>query len=102
MVDLKKLQKDVYQNKVNHGFNVTDLNMEFCLAYGEMGEAYMAWLKQKDDLGEELADVAIYLLGLSEILGLDLEKEIVHKIEKNSKRVYKEVNGVPIKIEGEC
>ena len=99
MVDLKKLQKDVYQNKVNHGFNVTDLNMEFCLAYGELGEAYMAWLKKKDDLGEEIADVAIYLLGISEILGIDLEKEIIHKIEKNSKRVYKEVNGVLVKEE---
>ena len=88
MVDLKKLQEEVYQNKVNHGFNVTDLNFEFCLAYGEMAEAYMAWLKQKEDLGEELADVAIYLLGISEILGIDLEKEILHKIEKNKKRVY--------------
>ena len=99
MVDLKKLQEEVYQNKVNHGFNITDINMEFCLAYGEMGEAYMAWLKKKDDLGEELADVAIYLLGLSEILGLDLEKEILHKIEKNSKRVYKKVNGCMVKVE---
>lgn len=100
MVDLKKLQKDVYQNKINHGFNVTDINHEFCLAYGELGEAFMAWLKHKDDLGEELADVAIYLLGLSEILGIDLEKEIIHKIEKNSKRVYKEVNGTMIRVEG--
>ena len=41
MIDFKKLQKDVYQNKVNHGFNVTDLNMEFCLAYGELGEDYI-------------------------------------------------------------
>ena len=41
-MNFKQLQKDVYQNKVNHGFNVTDLNMEFCLAYGELGEAYMA------------------------------------------------------------
>ena len=100
MVDMKKLQKDVYQNKVNHGFNVKDLNMEFCLAYGELGEAYMAWLKSKEDLGEELADVAIYLLGISEILGFDLEKEIVNKMNKNKKRVYKMVNGVPIKVEG--
>lgn len=99
MVDLKKLQEDVYQNKVNHGFNLTDINMEFCLAYGEMGEAYMAWLKKKDDLGEELADVAIYLLGLSEILGIDLEKEILHKMDKNAKRVYKEVNGCLVKVE---
>lgn len=100
MIDFKQLQKDVYQNKVNHGFNVTDLNMEFCLAYGELGEAYMAWLKKKDDLGEELADVAIYLMGISEILGINLEDEIVHKIEKNKKRVYKKVNGVYIKKEG--
>ena len=97
MVELKKLQKDVYQNKVNHGFNTTDLNKEFCLAYGELGEAYMAWLRKKDDLGEELADVAIYLLGISEILGIDLENEILNKIEKNSKRVYKEVNGCLVK-----
>ena len=100
MVDLKELQKEVYQNKVNHGFNTTDLNLEFCLAYGEMGEAYQAWLKSKPDLGEELADVAIYLLGISEILGVDLEKEILHKIDKNSKRVYKLIDGVLQKEEG--
>ena len=100
MIDLKELQKDVYQNKVNHGFNVTDINMEFCLAYGELGEAYSAWLKKKEDLGEELADVAIYLMGISEILGIDLENEIIHKIEKNKKRVYKMKNGVLVKEEG--
>ena len=98
MVDLKQLQKDVYQNKVNHGFNVTDLNHEFCLTYGELGEAYMAWLKHKDDLGEELADVAIYLLGLSEILGIDLEEEIQKKVYKNSKREYKVINGVKTRV----
>ena len=99
MVDFKKLQKEVYQNKVNKGFNVTDINKEFCLAYGELGEAYMAWLKKKDDLGEELADVVIYLMGISEILGLDLENEIINKIDKNAKRIYKEVNGILVKEE---
>lgn len=100
MIDFKHLQKDVYQNKVNHGFNVTDVNMEFCLAYGELGEAYMAWLTNKEDLGEELADVTIYLMGLSEILGIDLETEILNKMNKNAKRVYTLKNGVPLKIEG--
>lgn len=100
MIDFKKLQKDVYKNKVNHGFNVTDVNMEFCLAYGELGEAYMAWLKKKDDLGEEFADVVIYLMGLSEILGIDLETEIVNKIDKNAKRVYVIENGVLVKKKG--
>ena len=98
-MDFKQLQKDVYQNKINHGFNITDLNMEFCLAYGELGEAYMAWLKKKEDLGEELADVVIFLMGISEILELDLGKEIEQKIKKNAKRIYKKINGVLIKEE---
>ncbi|MBO6195388.1 MAG: hypothetical protein J6O56_03460 [Bacilli bacterium] len=94
MVDFTKLQRDVYQNKINHGFNVTDINFEFCLAYGELAEAYSAWLKKKDDLGEELADVVIFLMGISEILGINLENEIVNKINKNKKRIYKMVDGV--------
>ena len=80
-MDLKKLQKEIYQNKVDKGFNTTDVNKEFCLLYGEVGEAYDAYRKGKDDLGEELADIAIYLLGLSEILGKDLEEEIKNKVQ---------------------
>lgn len=100
MVELKQLQKAVYQNKVDHGFNTTNVEFEFCLAYGELGEAYQAYLKHKADLGEELADVAIYLLGISEILGIDLEQEILQKMEKNRKRTYKKAGNEYIKIEG--
>ncbi len=98
MIDLKKLQKEIYQNKVNKGFNVTDINEEFCYTYGEVAEAYEAWRTKKDDLGEELADVAIYLLGLSEILGINLEEEIQKKVHKNSKREYKVIDGVTTRI----
>ena len=80
MIDLEKLQKEIYQNKVNKGFNTTDINKEFCLTYGELAEAYEAWRKKKNDLGEELADVAIYLLGMSEILGINLAEEIQKKV----------------------
>ena len=93
-VKLKKLQKEIYQNKVNKGFNITDINKEFCLTYGEVAEAYEAWRKKKDDLGEELAVVAINFLGLSEILNIDLEDEILKKVYKNSKRKYKVIDGV--------
>ena len=89
-MDLKKLQKEIYQNKVDKGFNTTDVNKEFCLLYGEVGEAYDAYRKGKDDLGEELADIAIYLLGLSEILGKDLEEEIKNKVQINKNRKYKD------------
>ena len=98
-MDLKKLQKEIYQNKVDKGFNTTDVNKEFCLLYGEVGEAYDTYRKGKDDLGEELADIAIYLLGLSEILGKDLEEEIKNKVQINKNRKYKDVNGKKIKTE---
>ena len=93
-MDLREMQKVVYKNKVDKGFNVTDINKEFCLLYGEVAEAYEAWIKKKEDLGEELADIAIYLLGLSEISGVDLASEIENKIEINQEREYKTINGV--------
>jgi len=100
MIDLGQLQKRVYRNKVDKGFNVTDIYMEFCYAFGELSEACDAYIKKKDDLGEELADVVLYLLGLSEILGIDLEKELLNKIEINEKRKYIQKDGVNIRIEG--
>lgn len=97
-MELNKSQKEVYQNKLNKGFNVTNVEREFCLLYGEVAEAFDAYRKKKDDLGEELADVAIYLLGLSEILGIDLQTEIENKVAKNEKRVYAKINGVTTRI----
>lgn len=97
-MNFKKVQKDVWQNKVHKGFNTTDVNKEFCLLYGEVAEAYEAWRKKKDDLGEELADIAIYLIGLSEMLGYDLEGEIIKKVSKNKKRVYKNIDGVNVRV----
>ena len=49
-------------------------------------------------MNEELADIAIYLMGLSEMLGFDLEDEIMKKVNKNKKRVYKKVDGVNVRI----
>ena len=98
MIDLKQLQKDIYKNKLDKGFNVTDINKEFCLTYGEMAEAYEAWRKKQTDVGEEIADVVIYLLGLSEILNVDLENEILKKVNKNKHRQYKIIDGVNTRV----
>ena len=45
-----------------------------------------------------MADIGIYLLGLSEILGIDLEEEIQKKVYKNSKREYKVIDGVLTRV----
>jgi len=97
MIDLQELQKEIFDNKIAKGFNTTDVSFEFGLTYGELAEAFDAYRKKLPDLGEELADVAIYLLGLSAILNINLEEEILKKIEKNKKREYKKISGVNVR-----
>mgnify|MGYP001602105425 CR=1 FL=1 len=94
MIDLKELQKEVLRNKIEKGFNTTDVFREFCRAYEELSEAFSKYDKGQDGVAEELADVTIYLLGISEILGFDLEKEIVKKIETNKKRQYRKEKSI--------
>lgn len=100
MTHLPTIQKSILANKIAKGFNVTDIPLEFAYLYGEVGEAFEAWRKKKD-VGEELADIAIYLLGMAEILGIDLEKEIHQKMEKNAKRTYEHHDGVSVRVSGE-
>lgn len=101
MIDLQKLQKEIFDNKIAKGFNTTDVNFEFVLTYGELSEAFDAYRKKLPDLGEELADVMIYLLGLSAILNINIEEEILKKVEKNKKQEYKKTNGVLTKMKDE-
>jgi len=97
MLNLKQIQKEIIANKLEKGFNTTDIHLEFGLTYGELAEAFEAYTKKLPDLGEELADVAIYLFGLAELLEINLEEEILAKLEKNKKRKYKKVNGINLK-----
>lgn len=41
-------------------------------------------VKYKERISDEIADVAIYLLELSDNLGIDLESAILAKLEKNA------------------
>ncbi len=91
MVDLKELQKEVMRNKVEKGFNTTDVALEFCRAHEELSEAFSKFSKNQDGVAEELADVTIFLLGMAEILGYDIEKELVRKININKNRKYKKI-----------
>ena len=99
MIDIKSLQEEIMNNKVSKGFNTTDIPLEFMLLTGEASEAFDAWRKKKSDLGEEIADVMIYLLGLSKMLDINLEDELVAKIEKNRERKYVRKNGTLVKEE---
>lgn len=88
-VNLKELQKEVMRNKIEKGFNTTDMALDFCRAHEELSEAFSKFNKNQDGVAEELADVTIFLLGMCEILGYNLEEELVRKIEINKNRKYK-------------
>lgn len=61
IIDTKKLQKEVLENKKNHGFNTTDIEFELLRLYGKTNELFEAWRKQdKENIDEELADVGIF------------------------------------------
>lgn len=77
----------VAANKLAKGFN-RDVPTEICLLQGEVAEFFTAWRHDQPDVGEELADVALYVLGLAGILGIDLQVEVEAKIQKNARRQY--------------
>jgi len=101
-MQIRSAQKLAWANKVAKGFNTTDVSLEFCLLQGEIAEAFDAWRKARGDVGEELADVAIYLLSLAEMTGIDLQDQIKANMAKNAERVYQRLpNGVLAKRNGD-
>lgn len=96
-MDIRSAQKMAWDNKLDKGFNTTDVALEFGLLTAEVGEAFTAWRKRLPDFGEELADVFLYLAALAEMNGVDLQTEVQSKLDKNTKRVYeRDGNGVQI------
>jgi 8-oxo-dGTP diphosphatase len=45
-------------------------------------------LKDRDELASELADVALYLLQLASLSGINLEQAVLKKLELNSSREW--------------
>jgi NTP pyrophosphatase (non-canonical NTP hydrolase) len=45
-------------------------------------------VRDKEELGGELADVTLYLLQLASVTGIDLEQAVLKKIEVNKARTW--------------
>jgi NTP pyrophosphatase (non-canonical NTP hydrolase) len=98
-LEIGHAQKLAWRNKIDKGFNTTDVALEFGLLTAEVGEAFTAWRKHLPDLGEELADIVIYAMALAEMNQLDLNAEVENKIAKNAARVYRrDAHGVLIRV----
>ena len=98
-MDIRSVQKLAWENKLAKGFNTTDVPLEFCLLNGEIAEAFDAWRKDRDDLAEELADAALFLISLAQMVGADLQEAVEAKLAKNAGRAYQRLpNGVLVKV----
>ncbi len=97
MIDLLNLQKRIYQNKINKGFNITDIKEEFINIIKEIAEAIEAYEQSSDSLGEELSDIIIYVIGIAAILNINIENELKQKVDIIEKREYCQQNGRFIK-----
>ncbi|MEV5676575.1 MazG nucleotide pyrophosphohydrolase domain-containing protein [Streptomyces sp. NPDC052179] len=101
-MDIRTAQKLAWENKLAKGFNTTDTAMEFGLLTAEVGEAFTAWRKRLPDIGEELADVFLYLVAVAEMNDIDLGEEVARKIDKNTHRIYeRDVHGTLIRTSEE-
>lgn len=102
MTSTRDLQRGIVAHKQRTGFNTTDPAKEMDLLRSEVNELDEA-LTTRDatHVGHELADVAIYLLTLAEMHGLDLGDEIERKMVINRSRRYETgPDGTPVRVKG--
>lgn len=83
-------QQRIFENKVNHGFNTTNVYQEARYILEETAELMRAIEKNdRENMIEELADIVIFAYGCAEVARLgNLDKKIFEKMTLNEKRVY--------------
>jgi 8-oxo-dGTP diphosphatase len=82
--------KGWYRSDSNRPQTAKNLAISLSLEAGEVLEHFQ-WdgiVKNKIELGEELADVALYLLQLAFIAEIDLEQAILNKLDSNATREW--------------
>ena len=81
--------KGWYENDSPKEQSPRNLSISLSLEVAEILEHFQ-WNEEfvKEDLAEELADVALYLLQLASIAEIDLEQAILDKLEVNAKRTW--------------
>ena len=92
--DYKNRQRRIFDNKVKHGFNTTNVYQEARYILEEVAELMRAIEKgDKENILEELADIVIFSYGCAEVAGVgDLDAKIFEKMSINEQRVYVQNN----------
>jgi NTP pyrophosphatase (non-canonical NTP hydrolase) len=98
-VELKELTERMHAFVASKGWYAKDsgrpqtprnLAVALSIEAAEVLEHFQ-WREQaldNDELGSELADVALFLLQLASVCGVDLEEAILRKLERNAQRKW--------------
>ncbi len=92
MVDIDYLKEKVVEFRDERNWisyhTPKDLSISVAIEAAELLELFQWKDKDYDEtrLEEEMADVLIYLLSLSDVTDIDLEKAVLKKIEKNREK----------------
>lgn len=98
-MDIKELTEEMHKLVRSKGWYEADsrrpqtprnLAISLAVEAAEILEHYQFQEEARDrnELAGELADVALYLLQLASVTGIDLEKAILDKIEVNKRREW--------------
>jgi NTP pyrophosphatase (non-canonical NTP hydrolase) len=100
MNDLKKLQEKVVKFRDDRDWKQfhtpKDLAMSIAIEAAELMECFQ-WKNKEEvenyvkseksiEIEEEMADIIVYLLNLSDVLGVDIIKAANEKLDKNNKK----------------
>jgi NTP pyrophosphatase (non-canonical NTP hydrolase) len=98
-MDIKALTQKMHEFVRSQGWyeensprpqNLRNLAISLSLEASEVLEHFQWTERQVDEkeLGDELADVALYLLQMASIAGIDLEEAILQKLDRNYNRSW--------------
>lgn len=98
-MDLKQLTAEMHRLVESKGWYAQDskrpqtprnLAVSLAIEAAEILEHFQFGdeIKDKDELGSEIADVTLYLLQLASVSGIDLETAVLKKIEVNKTREW--------------
>lgn len=91
-MNIKELANYIVDWRKRKGFDTSWENMpeKLCLVHSEVSETLEAYRKEdRENFAEEIADTMIRLLDISGTLEIDIEQEILKKMEINENRPHK-------------
>ena len=97
-MEIRSAQKIAWDARSAKGADTKDLASGFGLLSAEVAKAFDAWSNGRQEVAEELAAIAIFLLRLAEMAGTDLQEVVETKLAVGKSRVYGQPpNMAPVK-----